>query len=175
MLDCCEAEGHLTSVPFPSDSWLSSGTERRSVANTIMSRRWLLARSESGPFSEIWNIPKAMGLRCSILENRNLPPLCIPCPYQNRSQEFMELYSHCKELNPKAIRSDHKINGLCTRIKMRYSNRKWLAWFRRQGKQPVFHLYLAARSYSLSGLGLVAETIIWSQRLFVTTCCRKCA
>jgi MoaA/NifB/PqqE/SkfB family radical SAM enzyme len=55
------------------------------------------------PFSEIWNSPKAMELRRSILEGRNRSPFCNPCPYQNRAQEFVELYSYCIELGPRAI------------------------------------------------------------------------
>jgi radical SAM protein with 4Fe4S-binding SPASM domain len=55
------------------------------------------------PFSEIWNSPKAMELRRSILEGRDRPPFCSPCPYQNRAQEFMKLYTYCKELGPRAI------------------------------------------------------------------------
>jgi MoaA/NifB/PqqE/SkfB family radical SAM enzyme len=52
------------------------------------------------PFSEMWNSPRAMELRSSILEGRNRPPFCSPCPYQNSAQEFVERYTYCKELRP---------------------------------------------------------------------------
>jgi len=47
-------------------------------------------------FTEIWNSPQAIKLRHSIRECRDRPSFCSPCPYQDRAQDFVELY--CKEL-----------------------------------------------------------------------------
>jgi hypothetical protein len=50
------------------------------------------------PFMEMWNSPRAVAIRRSVLEGAHRPQFCDICPYPRRGRTGTVLF--CKELRP---------------------------------------------------------------------------